>query len=165
MAAHYKVAAAHGHQANKVVAEARERQQTQSVERIPDAPSLAQQAVTYAKERGFEREAVSDERLLMRDALRRGMGDITYQKYGGTSSREPLRVSSAPSRHPSTPPAGSSPRPKPWPWNGEPSAVFASGRIPPNRSCRPMQLPNSPYLNPSSQRPAQSDRGPPHLAG
>ena len=78
MAAHYKVAAVHGHQADKVVAEARERQQTQSVERVPDAPSRAQQAVTYAKERGFEREAVSDERLLMRDALRRGMGDITY---------------------------------------------------------------------------------------
>ncbi len=78
MAAHYKVAAAHGHQANKVVSEAREREQTQSVERVTDAPSRAQQAVTYAKERGFEREAVSDERLLMRDALRRGMGDITY---------------------------------------------------------------------------------------
>ena len=78
MAAHYKVAAAHGHQANKVVSEARERQQTQSVERITDAPSRAQQAVTYAKEHSFEREAVSDERLLLRDALRRGMGDITY---------------------------------------------------------------------------------------
>ena len=34
--------------------------------------------MTYARDRGFEREAVSDERLLMRDALRRGMGDITY---------------------------------------------------------------------------------------
>ena len=34
--------------------------------------------MTYAKHRGFEREAVSDERLLIRDALRRGMGDVTH---------------------------------------------------------------------------------------
>ena len=78
MAAHYKVAAAHGHQAAKIVAEAREREQAQPIERVPNAPGRAHQAVTYAKERGFEREAVSDERLLMRDALRRGMGDVTY---------------------------------------------------------------------------------------
>ncbi|MGI4827178.1 MAG: MobF family relaxase [Janthinobacterium lividum] len=78
MAAHYKVAAAHGHQAEQVIAEARERQQSQPLQRITDAPSRAQEAVTYAKQGTFEREAVSDERLLMRDALRRGMGDITY---------------------------------------------------------------------------------------
>ena len=78
MAAHAKVAAAHGHQAARVVAEARERERSQAVERVPNAPNKAQEAVTYAKHRGFEREAVSDERMLMRDALRRGMGDITY---------------------------------------------------------------------------------------
>ena len=78
MAAHYKVASAHGDQAARIVGEARERAQTQPEQRITDAPRRAQQAVTYAKERGFEREAVSDERLLMRDALRRGMGDVTY---------------------------------------------------------------------------------------
>ena len=78
MAAHYKVAAAHGHQAEAVIAAARYRQQSQPLERVPDAPGRAQEAVSYAKERGFEREAVSDERLLMRDALRRGMGDVTY---------------------------------------------------------------------------------------
>lgn len=78
MRAHYKVAAAHGHQAEAVVAAARDRQQTIPLERVTDAPSRAQEAVSYAKSRSFEREAVSDERLLMRDALRRGMGDITY---------------------------------------------------------------------------------------
>ena len=78
MAAHYRVAAAHGDQAARIVEEARERAQTRPEKRITDAPSRAQRAVTYAKERGFEREAVSDERLLMRDALRRGMGDVTY---------------------------------------------------------------------------------------
>lgn len=78
MAAHYKVAAAHGSQAAKVVAAAREREHSQGTGRTTDTEARVHQAVTYAKERGFEREAVSDERLLMRDALRRGMGDITY---------------------------------------------------------------------------------------
>jgi conjugative relaxase-like TrwC/TraI family protein len=78
MAAHYKIAAVHGHQAAAVVAEAQERQRAQMMERVVDVPRRAQEAVTYARDRGFEREAVSDERLLMRDALRRGMGDITY---------------------------------------------------------------------------------------
>ncbi len=78
VAAHRKVATEFGNQADKVVAEANARALTQPLERVPDAPRRAQEAVTYAKERGFEREAVSDERLLMRDALRRGMGDIRY---------------------------------------------------------------------------------------
>jgi conjugative relaxase-like TrwC/TraI family protein len=78
MTAHYKIAAAHGHQAQNVIAGASERQRTLPLARVTDAPSRAQEAVTYAKDRGFEREAVSDERMLMRDALRRGMGDITY---------------------------------------------------------------------------------------
>lgn len=77
MAAHYKVAVAHGNQAAKVVAAARRREHTQATIRVADPTSFAHQAVTYAKDRGFEREAVSDERLLMRDALRRGMGHIT----------------------------------------------------------------------------------------
>jgi ATP-dependent exoDNAse (exonuclease V) alpha subunit len=38
----------------------------------------AQEAVTFARERSFEREAVTDERALFRDALRRGMGETTY---------------------------------------------------------------------------------------
>jgi ATP-dependent exoDNAse (exonuclease V) alpha subunit len=78
IAAHYRVAAAFGHQATHVVSEARDRAQTQPIDRVPEAPQKAHEAVSYAKERGFEREAVSDERLLMRDALRRGMGDVTY---------------------------------------------------------------------------------------
>jgi conjugative relaxase-like TrwC/TraI family protein len=78
ISAHYKVAATHGHQAAAVVAEAQDRARTQPLERVPDGARRAQEAVTYAKDRGFEREAVTDERLLMRDALRRGMGDVTY---------------------------------------------------------------------------------------
>src|ERR1017187_4442420 len=48
--------------------------------RVPEAPRRAQEAVTFAKDRGFEREAVTDERAIMRDALRRGMGDLTYSQ-------------------------------------------------------------------------------------
>ena len=38
----------------------------------------AQEAITFARSKNFEREAVVDERLLMRDALRRGMGEVPY---------------------------------------------------------------------------------------
>jgi conjugative relaxase-like TrwC/TraI family protein len=37
----------------------------------------ASHAVTFAKERNFEREAVVEERSLLRDALRRSMGDVS----------------------------------------------------------------------------------------
>ena len=37
----------------------------------------AQEAVTFAKERNFEREAVVDERAILRDALRRSMGEAS----------------------------------------------------------------------------------------
>lgn len=78
VAAHQRLASAFGDQAARVVAEAGTRGHFQPADRVSDVPARAQEAVTYAKDRGFEREAVSDERLLMRDALRRGMGDITY---------------------------------------------------------------------------------------
>ena len=46
----------------------------------PNSPERVQEAVTFAKSRNFEREAVTDERDIMRDALRRGMGDLTYSQ-------------------------------------------------------------------------------------
>jgi conjugative relaxase-like TrwC/TraI family protein len=78
--AHRQLAAKFGNQADRVVAEARERAYTQEQNRVPDAPQRAQEAVTYAKERNFEREAVIDQRDIMRDALRRGMGDLTFSQ-------------------------------------------------------------------------------------
>jgi conjugative relaxase-like TrwC/TraI family protein len=79
LAAHRQIAAEFGNQANKVVREARERTQLQSHERgHEDSHQVARQAVTYARDRSFEREAVSDERDLYRDALRRGMSETTY---------------------------------------------------------------------------------------
>ena len=79
LAAHRKLAAEFGHQPDRVVAEARQRCQNKSVARDPEkAQKAAQEAVTFARERSFEREAVTDERRLFRDALRRGMGETTY---------------------------------------------------------------------------------------
>jgi conjugative relaxase-like TrwC/TraI family protein len=79
LAAHRKLAAEFGNQPNQVVAAARERVQKKSAERAPEnTQKAAQEAVTFARERSFEREAVTDERALFRDALRRGMGDTTY---------------------------------------------------------------------------------------
>ncbi|MGH9606181.1 MAG: MobF family relaxase [Terracidiphilus sp.] len=76
MAAHRKLAAAFGHQAEAVVRAAQERAQHR--ERMPDSHQKAREAVSFARDRNFEREAVVDERVLARDALRRGMGEITY---------------------------------------------------------------------------------------
>jgi conjugative relaxase-like TrwC/TraI family protein len=79
LAAHRQIAAEFGNQADKVVAEARERAQGHTPDIIrEDARQIAQQALTYARDRSFEREAVTDERDLYRDALRRGMSETTY---------------------------------------------------------------------------------------
>ena len=59
-----------------VIAAARERAKTQAKE--PDGSRAAQEAVTYARQNIFEREGRADERLILRDALRRGMGEATY---------------------------------------------------------------------------------------
>ena len=78
LAAHRQLAAEFGNQADRVVAEARARASAQEHTRVPNIPERVQEAVTFAKSRNFEREAVTDERDIMRDALRRGMGDLTY---------------------------------------------------------------------------------------
>ena len=78
-AAHRQLAAEYGNQPDHVVAEAQERARTQTAERTPEAvQKVAREAVTFARERSFEREAVTDERDLFRDALRRGMSEVTY---------------------------------------------------------------------------------------
>ena len=76
LAAHREVAAEFGDQPQRVVAEARERARFH--QHNPDRGAFAREAVTYARTSLFEREAVVDERLLMRDSLRRGMGNTTY---------------------------------------------------------------------------------------
>src|SRR6202142_3404873 len=76
MAAHRKLAADFGHQAETVVRAARERSQHQ--ERPVNVFDRVRESLTFARDKNFEREAVVDERALIRDGLRRGMGEITH---------------------------------------------------------------------------------------
>jgi conjugative relaxase-like TrwC/TraI family protein len=78
MAAHRKLAAEFGNQAEAVVRVAREQQQQQ--ERPAETVDRVRESLTFSRDKNFEREAVVDERSLIRDGLRRGMGDVTYSQ-------------------------------------------------------------------------------------
>jgi conjugative relaxase-like TrwC/TraI family protein len=78
MAAHRKLAADFGHQAEAVVLAARERVQNQ--EKPANTFDRVRESLTFSRDKNFEREAVVDERALIRDGLRRGMGDVTYSQ-------------------------------------------------------------------------------------
>ena len=90
MAAHRRLAAEYGHQADAVVRAARERAQHPAQEINPQ--QRVRESVTFSRDKNFEREAVVDERAIVRDALRRGMGEITYaQVRGNLDSRLGVR--------------------------------------------------------------------------
>src|ERR1035438_6228501 len=76
MAAHRKLAAHFGHQAETVVCVARERSQHQ--EKPVNSFERVRESLTFSRDKNFEREAVVDERALIRDGLRRGMGEVTH---------------------------------------------------------------------------------------
>ncbi|WP_245536115.1 MobF family relaxase [Terriglobus roseus] len=78
--AHQEIAAQHGHQADRVVAEALERTHKVRQEQAYSPEMKAQQAVTYARDHLFERQAVQDRRALYETALDRGMGEITHSQ-------------------------------------------------------------------------------------
>lgn len=78
MAAHRKLAAQYGHQAEAVVRAAQERSQLRKQK--ASTHQQVRESLTFARDKNFEREAVVDERALLRDALRRGMGEITYDQ-------------------------------------------------------------------------------------
>ena len=71
---HRELAAQFGHQADRVVAQAREC--TQRHQQQPE--KTAQQSATYARNHVFERSAVQDERVILQSMLDRGMGQLTY---------------------------------------------------------------------------------------
>jgi hypothetical protein len=75
LAAHREMAASFGDQPQQVIAAARVRANEQQAERT----TSAKEAVTFARDKIYEREAVADERMILRDALRRGMGETTYR--------------------------------------------------------------------------------------
>ena len=81
MAAHRKLAADFGHQADAVVRAARERAQHQ--EKPTNTHDRVRESLTFSRDKNFEREAVVDERVLIRDGLRRGMGEVTYAQVRG----------------------------------------------------------------------------------
>ena len=77
LTAHKEMAASFGNQPQQVIAAARARAEQR--ERQPEQRPHAKEAVTFARDSIFEREAVADERAILRDALRRGMGEATYR--------------------------------------------------------------------------------------
>jgi hypothetical protein len=71
---HRELAAQYGHQADRVVAQARQHGQYQ----MREPEMQAQRAVTWARDHVFERSAVQDRRAILETALVRGMGETTY---------------------------------------------------------------------------------------
>ena len=71
---HRDLASQFGHQADRVVAQARAHGRSQT--REPEM--AAQRAVTWARDHIFERSAVEDRRAILESALARGMGETTY---------------------------------------------------------------------------------------
>ena len=78
IAAHRKLAADFGNQAEAVVRAAHERFQHQ--EKPVNSFDRVRESLTFSRDKNFEREAVVDERALVRDGLRRGMGEITHDQ-------------------------------------------------------------------------------------
>jgi hypothetical protein len=72
---HRDVAAQFGQQPEHVVRTALERRVEQE---HPQKQKHLESALTYAQEKNLERHAVTDERELMRDALKRSMGDASF---------------------------------------------------------------------------------------
>ena len=85
LAAHRRLAANFGNQADAVVRAAQER--VQHTQMPANSCQRAHEAVTFARDKNFEREAVVDERLLLRDALRRGMGEVRYAEVSSNLQR------------------------------------------------------------------------------
>jgi conjugative relaxase-like TrwC/TraI family protein len=83
---HRELAAQYGHQADRVVAQARQHGQYQ----LPEPEVQAKQAVTWARDHVFERSAVQDRRAILETALVRGMGETTYAQ-NPTGVRAPDR--------------------------------------------------------------------------
>jgi conjugative relaxase-like TrwC/TraI family protein len=78
MAAHRRLAAEFGYQAEAVVRAARDRQQ--HLEKPIQTLDRVRESLTFSRDKNFEREAVVDERALIRDGLRRSMGEATYSQ-------------------------------------------------------------------------------------
>jgi len=77
---HRELAAQHGHQADRVVAQAREHTQLLTPRSDKTELQTERQAVTYARNHVFERSAVQDERSILQAAISRSMAQATYEQ-------------------------------------------------------------------------------------
>jgi len=75
---HREMAEAFGNQPDRIVQAAKEK--THAMDHEDGRLRHAQSAVTFARDRNLEREAVVDERALMRDALKRSMGHASFEE-------------------------------------------------------------------------------------
>ncbi len=82
LARHREMAEAFGNQPDRIVEAAKEKMHGIVQDRDHEDGRLrhAQSAVTFARDRNLEREAVVDERALMRDALKRSMGHASFEE-------------------------------------------------------------------------------------
>ena len=80
---HRDLAEQHGHQADRVVAQALEHRQFKN----HDPEVQAQVAVTWARDQVFERSAVHDLRAILEPALARGMGETSFASVRGELER------------------------------------------------------------------------------
>jgi conjugative relaxase-like TrwC/TraI family protein len=78
LARHREMAEAFGDQPDRIVEAAKEKMH--SINHEDGRLRHAQSAVTFARDRNLEREAVVDERALMRDALKRSMGHASFEE-------------------------------------------------------------------------------------
>jgi ATP-dependent exoDNAse (exonuclease V) alpha subunit len=85
---HQQMAEKYGNQPELVVQEAQARPQEMEPRSTEQIDRTVQEAVHYAVAKNFEREAVSDERELMRDALKRAMGKAPLWKIQQQFNRE-----------------------------------------------------------------------------
>jgi len=74
LAQHQAMAEKYGNQPQEVVARAHQSENSERVERI--TPESAEKAIQTAVNRNMERDAVVDERAILADALRHGMGSL-----------------------------------------------------------------------------------------
>jgi conjugative relaxase-like TrwC/TraI family protein len=72
---HWQMAEQFGNQPERVVREAQERQHHAQTTTPEDPERVVDRAIRYSMDRNFERKAVADERELMRDTLKRAMGE------------------------------------------------------------------------------------------
>ena len=85
---HQAMADRYGNQPEHVVGEAQSRAYLKESRSEEQTDRTVREAVRYAVDKNFEREAVSDERELMRDALKRAMGEAPLSRIQQEFNRE-----------------------------------------------------------------------------